>query len=496
LVAKLEPYLVTMYHTCRINGMEFVLPHRTGDLTIATNLSPSQRYTIWCGRNTEAVYGKTVLQALLVDAGTQMFEPQRQDDELRVEFVGDSITAGWLVLNDPGSYVNQNQTGEDIFQTWDRHLADAWGTSNWRAVARTGIAIFPYTAYGLQFHRIKDRFLCSEFSYSQCCPNPWDFNKWQADVVVINVGTNDYIPVNPNKPSAATFAVGYGELLLVVRSKYPHALILCIMPLAYTCDSQSRYDAMCRGLTEAVRDAEDEKIRLHLTGTRQAPWLNCNADYVDGTHPTIAGGKKFADRLLPGLTPQIRQFFPEKCRGIGSRCQSPAPVSTSLQNTLSTTDKTTSAASTVATTGLPSTTAASGSRCCYPNCRGPQSFCNTETESPFCTSSAENCQQCGGELCGGGSQTTAAPPSSTTGRTIPASTTTTSEGTESTSGVPGGAVCCYPDCGAPQNQCNTERDSPFCTSSAANCRGCGGELCSGGGGGAQTSAEPTTTTTW
>ncbi|CAE6935456.1 celE [Symbiodinium natans] len=430
--------------------------------------------------------------------GDPKASPKGLHDQLRVEFIGDSITAGWVVLNSPGSYINQNQSGEDIFQTWDRRLADAWGTADWRAVARTGIAIFPYQAYGLQFYGIRDRFLCSEYSFSQCCRLPWDFGRWQADVVVINVGTNDYIPINPLKPEARNFQAGYEQLLAAVRAKYPGALIFCLMPLAYTCDADSRYDALYQGLTEAVRGAQDEMIQLHTTGTREAPWLNCITDYVDRIHPTVAGGRKFAERLLPVLTPDVRRFFPQKCGGSGPRCEqdlaTPSPTRQTSSETTTAASETSAAATTAssetttaATTGRPSSSApAGGAECCYPDCADAQKVCNTESESPFCTSSPANCRQCGGELCSGqGSQTTASPtvpttavPTTAVPTTVPSTSaagTTTRPG--STSTPAGGAECCYPDCADSQKVCNTERDSPFCTSSAANCRQCGGELC-------------------
>ncbi|CAE7408100.1 celE [Symbiodinium sp. KB8] len=464
-----------MYHTCRINGRETVLEHQTGDMVIATGLSTAETHTIWCGRNTEAFYGKTILEELLVDAGTQFLEPPSLDGQLRVEFIGDSITAGWVVLNSAGSYINQNQTGEDIFQTWDRHLADAWGTADWRAVARTGVGVFPYQAYGIQFHAIQNRFLCSEYSASVCCPLPWDFAVWQADVVVINMGTNDHIPLNPNKPSAARFQGGYEELLTTVRAKYPGALILCLVPLIYTCDRESRYNNMYQGLTDAVRAMEDEKIRLHTTGTREAPWLNCYADYVDGTHPTREGGQKFADRLLPTLTPDVRRFFPLKCGGTGPRCAQGGKPTTLPPR------QTTTRSTSIATTGTTSAGPAPGdAECCYPDCANSERVCNTKKQSPFCTSSAANCRSCGGELCtgGGGSPSTTPTVPTTLSSTIAA--TTTSEGTTSAGPAPGDAECCYPDCGDSQRVCNTEEQSPFCTSSAANCRSCGGELCTGG----------------
>ena len=66
-------------------------------------------------------------------------------------------------------------------------------------------------------------------------------------------------------------------------------------------------------------------------------------------------------------------------------------------------------------------------------------------------------------------------------------------GTTSAGPAPGDAECCYPDCANSERVCNTEEQSPFCTSSAANCRSCGGELCTGGGGSPSTT--PTVPTT-
>jgi len=507
LSAKLQPLTspremyFEMHHTCHIStGVELgeggqevklVRQARASEMVIKTDLDASKTYTVWCGRNTEAYYGKTILEALMVDAAAEFLPPPRLEGQLRVEFIGDSITAGWKVLNGPGSSSYENEAGEDIFLTWDRRLADAWKTADWRAVARTGIAILPYEAWGIQFQAMKDRFQCSEYVVQLECPRPWDFDLWQPDVVVINMGTNDFIPNNPNKPTASFFQAKYLELLQVVRSKYPESLLLCIMPLAYTCNFEANWDNLYEGVSGAVKSfsEEDAKIRLYDTGSRQAPWLNCWQDYVDGIHPTIEGGKKFASKLLPGMTPDIRQFYPEKCPGSGPTCGSAGePPATTVLTTGSV--STTQAPQT--TTGRPSTTAATGTmECCFPDCVDSGKVCLDASHSSWCTLSAANCEQCGnGQLCPVGGpppptvSTTSAPLTSSAGAGPTSSTsavgpaTTASTGQLTTGSAVGSMECCFPDCADAGRVCLDASQSSWCTLSAANCEQCGnGQLC-------------------
>ncbi|CAE8685871.1 unnamed protein product [Polarella glacialis] len=93
------------------------------------------------------------------------------------------------------------------------------------------------------------RWPCSTFSLNGAYPQAWDFGAWQADVVTINLGTNDYGKKkkkkkkkkknNNNKnngdPTPAQFQAAYGSFISQVRSKYPNALIACLAPLSWSC---------------------------------------------------------------------------------------------------------------------------------------------------------------------------------------------------------------------------------------------------------------------
>jgi lysophospholipase L1-like esterase len=56
----------------------------------------------------------------------------------------------------------------------------------------------------------------------------WDFGRWQPDVVVVNLGTNDYS--TDGDPTDAEFGGAYQAFLALLREKNPSAYILCLIP--------------------------------------------------------------------------------------------------------------------------------------------------------------------------------------------------------------------------------------------------------------------------
>jgi lysophospholipase L1-like esterase len=312
------------YYVCQVDDQEEVrLNHQTGTLTIATGLS-LEEHVAKCGRSGEASYGKTSVTGVVIDdAGDLLTVEEPLASALRYEAIGDSITAGFKVTVPAGSgAVPATPENEDVFKTYVRHLADAWGILDYHVVAKSGISILPY-GNGLE-KVMAQEWPCRSFwaAWQGGCPVLWDFTSWQADIVTINLGTNDFAFGNPTREA---FKKGYSDLIQSVRRNYPGALIICIQPLQYSCGGGSaKLQAIIDGLEDAVAEAQsvgDRRVRYHTTGTISEPWLDCRNDYVDYTHPTVEGNKKFADKLLETLTADVREFFPGQCGGTGSTCQ-------------------------------------------------------------------------------------------------------------------------------------------------------------------------------
>jgi lysophospholipase L1-like esterase len=123
--------------------------------------------------------------------------------------------------------------------------------------------------------------------------------------------TNDY-SAGKEEPPAATFLHYYQGLLELIRQKYRNATIFALCPLQYSCpqgaagkDDPAKWERMLATMRKAVAAVADEKVYLVETGNRSAPWIDCDTETVDGTHPTIEGHKAFATRLHDALASRL-----------------------------------------------------------------------------------------------------------------------------------------------------------------------------------------------
>ncbi|MEU0244278.1 GDSL-type esterase/lipase family protein [Streptomyces sp. NPDC006235] len=206
--------------------------------------------------------GDTVFQGLVLDSGARTVAAGAPSG--LVEFVGDSITAGALtdrLALDSYAW----KTGERLGM---RHTQIA--RSGYCLVARSGC-----TGLSGQF-----------FKTASTGGADWDFTRYRADAVVINLGTNDI----GHGVSGADFRSAYTTFLRDVRAKYPAAHLFAVQTL------KKRYVTETRAAVSARNSAGD--ARVHYVDT--SGWLTDGADYEDGNgHPNEAGHTKFAERLAP-----------------------------------------------------------------------------------------------------------------------------------------------------------------------------------------------------
>ncbi|MBZ3905828.1 GDSL-type esterase/lipase family protein [Streptomyces griseiscabiei] len=206
--------------------------------------------------------GDTVFQGLVLDAGARTVAPGAAPG--LIEFVGDSITAGALtdrLALDSYAW----KTGERLGM---RHTRIA--RAGYCLVARSGC-----TGLSGQF-----------FKVASTGATDWDFSRYRASAVVVNLGTNDI----GHGVTGAEFQAAYTAFLRDVRAKYPDATLFAVQTL------KKRYVAETRAAVAARNAAGDGRVRHVDT----SGWLTDGADYEDGNgHPNEAGHTKFADRLAP-----------------------------------------------------------------------------------------------------------------------------------------------------------------------------------------------------
>jgi hypothetical protein len=208
---------------------------------------------------------------LVLDAGAKTFAvPVRPQ---LVEWVGDSITAGatssQLAVTDY-AFVASEQIGVEHTQIaiGGMCLAELTAAQSTRGVACWGQ---------------EGRYFTQNAVLGSAA---WDFSKYQADAVVINLGTND----KSHGVSGADFQAKYTTFLTNIRAKYPKAALLALETFS------KRYAAETQAAVKARNAAGDANVfYINSEG-----WLPADGSGLsDSVHPNDKGHLAIAAKIGP-----------------------------------------------------------------------------------------------------------------------------------------------------------------------------------------------------
>ena len=277
------------YHDVRVDDREPErLDTRPGPrrYAVAKGL-PEGEHTVVIRRRTEGHLGPTDVIDVEVDG---RFLPVPAP-ALRMEVVGDSITAGY---GNEGltRYCKFTPKTENHLRTYAALAAEAVG-AELSAIAWSGKGVA--RNYGGD---TKEPTLPA--IYSRSVPTE-PASRWvdevPADVVVVNLGTNDFS--TEADPTAEEFVAAYVALLEAVRARHPSAPILCTVAPLLRDDERAVVEAYIEqalALRRHAGDANARRIELH----EEAQGWGCD------WHPSAKTHAAMAERLVPALEEALR----------------------------------------------------------------------------------------------------------------------------------------------------------------------------------------------
>ena len=270
-----------------------------GTTSVLTATSGTQSYPLASGlaagthdvvlyRRTEAFFGTTQFLGFTVTGGALVPTPVPYAHT--IELVGDSITCGY---GDEGagpscSFTN---TTENEWLSYGALAARALNAAQ-ITVAWSGKGI--YRNYGGDTSELMpvlwDRTLPTDAS------SAWGFKSYVPDVVVIDLGTNDFSSGDPGTP----FQDAWVSFLTKVRGKYPSAFVFAAVGPMLSGTSYTQDKTYIQAAIDARKSAGDTKLGLVELPTQDpADGLGC--DY----HPSLKTHQKMADVLTATIKAQM-----------------------------------------------------------------------------------------------------------------------------------------------------------------------------------------------
>ena len=272
-------------------GMRFSVPAGEQTLELATGLGDGV-HLVELYRETEGRYGSNVF--LGFTEGTLKAPPARP--ERRLEIVGDSISAGFgnLGVEEHPNY-GADPNGGCGFST---ETESAYNTYGMIAARRLDAEVSVVAVSGWGAYRDngggKSGVLSTVFENAvglQASP-AWSFER-QADVVVVNLGTNDFALGDPGETE---FKTAYSSLLATIRQKYPDAWIISMIgPLLYG-SGLSQATAYQTAVVDERRAGGDSRIEL-LNFGQQNGSLGTGCSW----HPNVTVQTAMAERLVTSI---------------------------------------------------------------------------------------------------------------------------------------------------------------------------------------------------
>ena len=274
---------VRVYVDGDTEGQTLVLENTTAKSTVLCKNLENGVHTVRILKASSPMYGKVFLPdtAAFVTDGT--FLAAREKSELKIEFIGDSITAG---CGANGASNEPLQTVENS----DSTLAFAYLT------AQTLGADFSMMA--LEGICAKDGATNSYDLYNRYSPNntsKYDASSFDADVVVLALGENDVWHATsdqfPNY-NLTLFRADYADMLRLIRKAHPQAKIVCVygmMPASARADGS-------QAMKNAIADTGDDNITTLQLVTNER-----GANY----HPNASAHKTNATRLAKHISELI-----------------------------------------------------------------------------------------------------------------------------------------------------------------------------------------------
>jgi len=273
------------YFNAQIDNSTSIVDVNAGMPTKGTTFTGlgAGRHHLVLSKRSEANAGSVHFNGIQIDEGAKVWSPAPVAYKLKMEFFGDSKTAGACNEDANADQWDTRRTHNELL-SYAAMTAEAFKADH-RNISVSGMGII--TGYvdvkaGQMWNKI----------YPRASSAVADLNAWTPDVVFVNLGDNDEsFTVKQKQPFPADFNDGHISLVRAIRAAYPKAHIVLLRGGMYGGMHSVPLNMAWKYIVEQL-EADDKNIS-HFVFKYQA--MN---------HPRVAEDRILADELVAWLKQQ------------------------------------------------------------------------------------------------------------------------------------------------------------------------------------------------
>lgn len=273
----------TNYFNADVDGRTTLLTVLPGASRVEIAVSGAGEHRVTLFKRNEAASGHVALSALEFSADSRLLPATLPAYRMRMEFFGDSITAGACDEDGAEDQWSDRSTHNNALSY--STLTAASFRADYRCVAVSGMGV----AAGwveMKAGRVWDRL------YPDPDAPAADLKSWQPDVAFLNLGENDdSYPRAHGQPFPADYTANYISLVKAFRAAYPRAHVVLLRGGMW---GGAQSEPLRAAWEAAVKEIEagDSNVS-HFVFTH---WSH--------THPRVSDHRAMADELIAWLKTQ------------------------------------------------------------------------------------------------------------------------------------------------------------------------------------------------
>lgn len=259
---------------------------------LASNLSKG-KHTLEIFKRTEWDRGKTEFYGFEIKGNSKVL-PKAASSKRKIEFYGNSITAGYAVEDTSGAD-SPDSTYTNNYLSYAAITA-RYFESEYRCICKSGIGImiswFPLTMPEM-YKRLNPEDSTSLWNFSLYTPEVVVINLLQNDSWLVNMPDNNEFKTKfgTEAPNDDFIVKSYRQFVSSIRYEYPEAKIICALG---TMDATKEGSIWPDYIRKAVKELNDSNTYIHIMPYKNTPG-----------HPSIKEQQAMANSLIQFIEDHI-----------------------------------------------------------------------------------------------------------------------------------------------------------------------------------------------